>query len=414
MFKPLSLYIAHRFSKSRSRNKLVSFISLSSVIGIAVGVMVIIVGLSAMNGFERELQNRVLSVVPHGELEGVRGPVENWRQLVKEAERNPDVTGAAPYVRFTALLEKGTKLKSALVRGIDPSVESKLGGLERFVGKAAWQKLVPGERALIIGKGIADRLGVKEGDWLTAMIPQPENEKGLAAPTRERLHVVGILSLGGQIDHTLALVPIGDAQSYLGMGDTVTGVELKMDDPMDSRRVVREVGATVDAYVYLKDWTLQFGYLHRDIQMVRTIMYLVMVLVIGVACFNVVSTLMMSVKDRASDIAILRTMGANDSMVRGIFVWHGLLTGFFGSVAGAVLGALGALYLTPIIKSIENLTGHQFLSGDIYFVNFLPSQLVWTDVVLVMVTAWLLSLIATLYPAMRASKLHPASVLSGR
>lgn len=183
---------------------------------------------------------------------------------------------------------------------------------------------------------------------------------------------------------------------------------------MESRRIIREVGATVDAYVYLKDWTLQFGYLHRDIQMVRTIMYLVMVLVIGVACFNVVSTLMMSVKDRASDIAILRTMGANDSMVRGIFVWHGLLTGLFGSFAGAVLGSMGALYLTPIIKSIENLTGHQFLSGDIYFVNFLPSQLVWTDVVLVMVTARLLSLIATLYPAMRASKLHPASVLSGR
>ncbi|MEF1219974.1 FtsX-like permease family protein, partial [Photobacterium damselae] len=261
---------------------------------------------------------------------------------------------------------------------------------------------------------IANKLKVTRGDRLTAMIPSADPDAKLKAPHRIRLQVAGILALGGQIDHTLAIVPLQDAQQYLDMGDGVSGISLNVTDVLNAQHIVKEVGYTLPVYVYLKSWTQKFGYLYRDIQMVRTIMYLVMVLVIGVACFNIVSTLMMAVKDRSADIAILRTMGAQDRLIKSIFVWHGLMSGVVGSLIGAVVGSLLAINLTAIVKVIEKLVGHRFLSGDIYFVDFLPTQLSIHDVVLVSVTAILLSLVATWYPARRASRLHPAQVLSAK
>ncbi|MBV7297061.1 lipoprotein-releasing ABC transporter permease subunit LolE [Enterovibrio paralichthyis] len=414
MLEPLALFIGRRFSKAKRRNKLVSFISVSSMIGISVGVMVIIVGLSAMNGFERELENRVLSVIPHAQLQGVDAPVANWKGMQKTAEANPWVVAGAPYVIFTALLEKGANLKPVQVRGIDPSQEENVSRIHDYVQGDGWRSLKPGDHAVILGKGIADGLDVKVGDWVTALIPSPDPELKLRAPQRIRLKVSGILSLGGQVDHGLALIPLKDAQTYLDMGDAVSGVALKLKDPLNARNIVREVGRTLTEYVYLKNWTQEYGFLYRDIQMVRTIMYLVMVLVIGVACFNIVSTLMMAVKDRAADVAVLRTMGAKDGLIRAIFIWHGLLSGLFGSVIGSVAGCLLALNLTEIVGVIEKLTGKDFLSGDIYFVDFLPTQLQVTDVVVVSATAIILSLLATWYPAQRACKLQPAAVLSAR
>ncbi|MCC4798888.1 lipoprotein transporter subunit LolE [Enterovibrio norvegicus] len=414
MMEPLALFIGRRFSKAKRRNKLVSFISVSSMIGISVGVMVIIVGLSAMNGFERELEKRVLAVIPHAQLEGVDAPVASWRTMQETAIANPNVEAGAPYVTFTALLEKGANLKPVQIRGIDPKAEETVSNIHQYVLDNGWQRLQPGEQAIVLGKGIADALGVKVGDWVTALIPSPDPDLKLRAPKRIRLQVLGILSLGGQVDHGLSLIPIQDAQSYIGMGDAVTGVALKLSEPLEARHIVREVGKTLKEYVYLKNWTQEYGFLYRDIQMVRTIMYLVMVLVIGVACFNIVSTLMMAVKDRAADVAVLRTMGAKDGLIRSIFIWHGLLSGLFGSLIGSVMGCLIAFNLTSIVGWIESLTGQDFLSGDIYFVDFLPTEPHLMDVFLVSTTAVVLSLLATWYPAQRACKLHPASVLSAR
>ncbi|CAM2847534.1 lipoprotein-releasing ABC transporter permease subunit LolE [Vibrio mytili] len=414
MFSSLALMIGGRFSRAKKRNKMVSFISLSSTIGIAVGVAVIIIGLSAMNGFERELQSRVLSVIPHGELEGVEGPLYDYTQTMHQALKHEHVVAAAPYVRFTSLAEKGSKLKAIEVRGVEPSYEQAVSSLSDFIDPQAWQNFHPGQQQVILGRGVADELSVDIGDYITLMIPQTGGSTNVQAPKRVRVKVTGFLTLNGQIDHSLALVPLSDAQQYARLDDGVTGISLKTDDVLNAPSIVREVGNLVDVYVYLKSWQQQFGFLYRDIQLVRTIMYLVMVLVIGVACFNIVSTLMMAVKDRAAEIAILRTMGAKDALIKRIFVWQGVFSGVFGSIAGSIIGVLVALNLTPIIKGLEHLVGHHFLSGDIYFVDFLPSQLHWADVGLVSGTAIILSLVATWYPASRAAKLNPAAVLSAK
>ncbi|GAB2658115.1 lipoprotein-releasing ABC transporter permease subunit LolE [Vibrio panuliri] len=414
MFSSLSLFIGGRFSRAKQRNKMVSFISLSSTIGIAVGVAVIIIGLSAMNGFERELKDRVLSVIAHGEFEGVRGPIQNWQGIVEQVEQHPKIEAAAPYIKLTALAERGQQLKAIEVKGVDPSKESSVSNLAQFIDGDSWQHFRAGEKQVILGQGVADLLNVKQGDYLTLMIPSAGNTRQVQTPKRVRVQVAGLLKLNGQIDHNLALVPLQDAQAYAKLGDGVTGVAVKVSDVLDARQIVREVGNTLNEYVYLRSWQQKYGFLYRDIQLVRTIMYLVMVLVIGVASFNIVSTLMMAVKDRAAEIAILRTMGATDGLVKRIFVWQGVFSGVFGSLAGSVIGVLVALNLTSLIKGLEKLLDHQFLSGDIYFVDFLPSQVVFSDVLLVSVTAIVLSLLATWYPASRASQLNPAAVLSAK
>ncbi len=414
MFSSLALMIGGRFSRAKKRNKMVSFISLSSTIGIAVGVAVIIIGLSAMNGFERELQSRVLSVIPHAELEGVDGPLENYAKTINQSLTHKHVVAAAPYVRFTGLAEKGSKLKALEVRGVEPSFEQAVSSMSDFIDAEAWQHFYPGQQQVILGRGVANELGAEVGDYVTLMIPQTGTGNRVQAPKRVRVQVVGFLTLNGQIDHSLALVPLADAQQYAKLGDGVTGISLKTNDVLNAPEVVREVGGLIDVYVYLRSWKQQFGFLYRDIQLVRIIMYLVMVLVIGVACFNNVCKLMMAVKDRAAEIAILRTMGAKDSLIKRIFVWQGVFSGVLGSLVGSAVGVFVALNLTPLIKGLETLIGHQFLSGDIYFVDFLPSQLHWPDVALVSITAIVLSLIATWYPASRAAKLNPAAVLSAK
>ncbi|QIR06250.1 lipoprotein-releasing ABC transporter permease subunit LolE [Salinivibrio costicola] len=411
--KPLSLAIGRRFSRARQRNRLVSFISLSSVIGIAIGVMVIIVGLSAMNGFERELNQRVLSVVPHAQVFGVNGPLDDWQQVKRQALQHPQVVAAAPYVEMTVLMEHGSALKPAQIRAVSPSDESAVSRIGAFID-GGWDSLPAGQSNIVLGQGVADSLGVKVGDWLTVMIPAADASLKLRSPQRVRMQVGGLLRLGGQIDHALALMRLSDAQQLMALDGTVTGVSLKVEPVLEAPRIVREVGQTLSAYVYMKDWTSEFGYLYRDIHLVRSIMYLVMVLVIGVACFNVVSTLMMSVKDRAADIAILRTMGAGDTLIRRIFVWYGLFAGALGSLIGSVLGVLLASNLTHLIQWIEQVVGHRFLSGDVYFINFLPSELRVSDVVVVSLTAMLLSLLAAWYPARRACQLQPAAVLSAK
>lgn len=415
MFSSLSFLIGRRFSRAKQRNKLVSFISVSSTIGITVGVAVIIIGLSAMNGFERELEDRVLSVIPHGEFEGVKDGIENWQEVASIAELHQKVTAAAPYVRFTALAEKGQNIKAIEVRGIRPELESTVSNLHHYIQDDEWRTFRPGENQVILGKGIADNLSLNVGDFVTLLIPESSNTiNKVQAPRRIRLKVSGLLSLGGQIDHSLALLPLEDAQKYSRLGSRVSGIAIRTNDVFNAPSIVRELGRELPVYVYLKSWKQKYGFLYRDIQLVRTIMYLVMVLVIGVACFNIVSTLMMAVKDRAGEIAILRTMGATDGLIKRIFIWLGVLSGVLGSIVGTILGVTIASNLTSLIQLLEIMLDHQFLSGDIYFVDFLPSQVNVTDVLVVSATAIILSLLATWYPARKASQMNPASVLSAK
>lgn len=411
---PLSLLIGLRFSRGRRRGGMVSLISVISTIGIALGVAVLIVGLSAMNGFERELNNRILAVVPNGEIEAVDQPWTNWQEALDNVQKVPGIAAAAPYINFTGLVESGANLRAIQVKGVNPQQEQRLSALPSFVQGDAWRNFKAGEQQIIIGKGVADALKVKQGDWVSIMIPNSNPEHKLMQPKRVRLHIAGILQLSGQLDHSFAMIPLADAQQYLDMGSSVSGIALKMTDVFNANKLVRDAGEVTNSYVYIKSWIGTYGYMYRDIQMIRAIMYLAMVLVIGVACFNIVSTLVMAVKDKSGDIAVLRTLGAKDGLIRAIFVWYGLLAGLFGSLCGVIIGVVVSLQLTPIIEWIEKLIGHQFLSSDIYFIDFLPSELHWLDVFYVLVTALLLSLLASWYPARRASNIDPARVLSGQ
>lgn len=413
---PLSLKIALRFSRGRRSSGMVSLISIISTIGIALGVAVLIIGLSAMNGFERELKNRILAVVPHGEVEPVEQPFNDWPLAQQRIEKANGVEVAAPYILFTGLVESGVQLRAIQVRGVQPEQEEKLSALPQFVLNDAWKQFKAGEQQLILGKGIADELNVKQGDWVTVMIPNndPTGEMKIGQPKRIRLHVTGILQLSGVLDHSFGMVPLSDAQQYLDMGDSVTGIAFKANDVFAAGVVAKTAVEASGKYSYYRSWISTYGFMYRDIQLIRSIMYLAMILVIGVACFNIVSTLVMAVKDKSADIAVLRTLGAKDRLIRSVFIWYGLMAGLIGSISGVVVGIILSLQLTHIIKGIENLVGHHFLSGGVYFIDFLPSELHALDVVSVLITAIILSLLASWYPARRASRIDPARVLSGQ
>ena len=409
-------FISWRYQRGKQKNPLVALISKFSAIGIALGVAVLIVGLSAMNGFERELNSRILAVVPHVEItvnpQGNDPTLNHWQKLAERLKTNKKITALSPFVSFTALVENGNKLKVVQVKGVDKQAEDQVSSLGKFVEGDGWQKFAE-EGGLVLGSGIAKELDVKAGDWVSLLISQPNGEDQMAQPNRERVQVTAILRLDGQLDHSYALLSLPQAQELMGYReDQITGVELKVDDPFKVQEMDYSMLNDYPQLLYIQNWVAKFGYMYRDIQLIRTVMYIAMVLVIGVACFNIVSTLIMAVKDKQGDIAIMRTLGANNGFIKQIFIWYGLLAGMKGCLIGIVLGVLLALNLTPIIQGVETLLGKKLLSDGIYFVDFLPSELHWFDVVLVLVAALVLSLLASLYPASRAAKLQPAQVLS--
>lgn len=409
-------FISWRYQRGKQKNPLVALIAKFSAIGIALGVAVLIVGLSAMNGFERELNQRILAVVPHAEILSASNAtdptIHHWQNLEKRLQQNAQIKGISPFVSFTALVENGSKLKVVQVKGIEKQAEDRVSSLGNFVQEQGWDKFGK-EGGLVLGSGIARELDVKAGDWVTLLISQQNGDEQLAQPTRERVQVTAILRLDGQLDYSYALFPLAQAQEFLTYKpDQITGVELKLDDPFSVKNLDLSMLNDYPQMLYIQNWIGKFGYMYRDIQLIRTVMYIAMVLVIGVACFNIVSTLIMAVKDKQGDIAIMRTLGANNAFIKRIFIWYGLQAGMKGCLIGIVLGIILALNLTTFIQGIEWVIGKKLLSGDVYFVDFLPSELHWLDVLMVLVAALALSLIASLYPASRAAKLQPAQVLS--
>ena len=409
-------FISWRYQRGKQKNPLVALIAKFSAIGIALGVAVLIVGLSAMNGFERELNQRILAVVPHIEIfsapQAKDPTIHHWQNLEKRLQQNPQIKGISPFVSFTALVENGSKLKVVQVKGVEKQAEDKVSSIGNFVQEQGWNKFEK-EGGLVLGSGIAKELDVKVGDWITLLISQQNGDEQFTQPTREPVQVTAILRLDGQLDYSYALLPLAQAQTFLTyQPDQITGVELKLDDPFSVRNLDLSMLNDYPQMLYMQNWISKFGYMYRDIQLIRTVMYIAMVLVIGVACFNIVSTLIMAVKDKQGDIAIMRTLGANNAFIKRIFIWYGLQAGMKGCLIGIVLGIILALNLTTFIQGIEWVIGKKLLSGDVYFVDFLPSELHWLDVLMVLIAALALSLMASLYPASRAAKLQPAQVLS--
>lgn len=415
-------FISQRYRRAKQKNRLVSLISLFSTIGIALGVAVLIVGLSAMNGFERELNQRILAVVPHLQItpyasNETDSTLKTPQKLTALLQQNPQIVGVSPFVSFTALIENGAKLKVAQIKGVEKQAQDSVSSLGNFVLNNGWQRF-EAENGLVLGAGIAKALNVQEGDWVSLLISRPKVQDSTgktqsSQPVRERIQISAILRLDGQLDHSYALMPLKQAQALLGyQADQVNGLEIKVQQPFAVQTLDYSALQHYPQMLSLQSWIQQYGYMYRDIQLIRTVMYLAMVLVIGVACFNIVSTLIMAVKDKQGDIAILRTLGANNAVIKRIFLWYGLQAGMKGCLIGIALGVILAFNLTRLIQGIEWLVGKKLLSDGVYFIDFLPSELQFSDILLVLIAALILSLLASLYPAQRAAKLQPAQVLS--
>lgn len=417
MSQLLSIWVGWRFYLARQSNSFISFISFASTAGIALGVAVLIIVLSAMNGFERELEERLLGVVAHGELSGVNSPVHEWQKIAQDAKQIPGIVATAPFIRLQGLVQKPGGFQGLTVLGVDTQYEKRVSVISQFMTDEAWETLSKGDmNNIVLGKGLADALAVKVGDALSLYMPDIDgpNSKRIGAAKSYRFRVTGIFELGGELDMTTAYVPMAYAASILNMGEGVSGVRIKVDDVFQSPRLIRELGYSQEQYLYLSDWTRTQGNLYQDIQLVRVVMYLVLALVIAVACFNIVSTLVMAVRDKQSEIAILLTMGMKRASIMMIFIVQGALNGMLGCLLGGVFGVLIADNLSKIAATIEDVLGIKLLSADVYFIDFLPSELNFTDVTIVLTLALLMSLIATIYPAWKASKTQPAQALAGR
>ncbi|MCX8700856.1 lipoprotein-releasing ABC transporter permease subunit LolE [Gilliamella sp. B2840] len=408
----LSLITAIKFRKGRRKSGMVSLISIISTFSIAIGIAALIIGLSAMNGFERELHNRVLSVVPHGQFYPEDGYLDNWREVQNELKHNRHIVSAMPFVNFTGLIENASKLGAVEIEGVDPDQEKSVSTLPKYVLNNQWQKFKADSQQIIIGAGLAKNLAVKERDWVTLLIPVSSGPNQLKLPKRVRLQVIGILELSGSLSNNIALLPLADAQKLLNMGDSVTGVMVNVDNVYQSKYIMSQAALALDENLSFNSWEQTYGFMYRDIQMIREIMYLAMIVVIGVACFNIVSTLVIAVKDKQRDIAILKTLGATNRLIKHTFIWYGIISGLIGSLIGVMLGLILSWQLSSIMAIVESLIGHKILNSNIYFVDFLPSEIHLFDVVIVFITAMLLSLVASYYPAQRACKIDPARVLS--
>ncbi|GAA5217552.1 lipoprotein-releasing ABC transporter permease subunit LolE [Corallincola platygyrae] len=407
--RQLALWVAFRFSRARQRNRFISFISASSTMGIALGVMVLITLLSAMNGFEQALKDKLLSVVPHGEVTAVRDPITDWYSYAGPLLSDPAYVAAAPFVKFNAMLERGGKMRAIEARGVDLDYEFGVSGIDQYLLPEPASTLVEDE--LWLGVGIAEHLGVDVGDKVMMLIPTLDPEMKMRPPERKLFTVKRLISMGGEMDARAALISIKTASELGGWDRGVQGIRFKFADVMQSPALIRAAAYEMPHYLYISDWTRTQGHLYSDIQLVRGIVYLVLTLVIAVASFNIVSTLVLAVQDKQSEIAILKTMGSSNGMIMRVFMFQGLFNGLLGSVIGSVLGVLLAGSLGDIAKFVESLTGQKLLDPEIYFIDFLPSLLQPSDVLATAIVAVVLSLLATLYPAWTASKVQPASVL---
>ncbi|MEI6897232.1 MAG: lipoprotein-releasing ABC transporter permease subunit LolE [Psychromonas sp.] len=410
MFRPLSLFIGLRYSRAKRKNKFVSFISIASILGISLGVMVLIVGLSAMNGFEEALRDQLLSVIPHAEVEVVNGSFFDIDSSMRTIAKNPHVLGISPYISLNALLQKDTKMKALTIRAIEPKTEDQVTSIGQYIQQGNWDLLKAGNRQIILGRNVADNLGLSVGQSLKLLLPQPSINHKLKPPKVILLTLAGIFEMGGQIDSTLGFMHIDDAKQILNLA-TANVIAFKVDNILEAQSIAHKVGYSLSEYLYIKSWITSQGYLYQDIQMVKSLMYVILLLVVAVACFNIVSTLVMAVNEKRGDIAILKTMGASNWSLRFIFIVQGAFNGFIGSLIGAFSGCYLALNLTELIKYFESIIGHKVLSGDIYFIDFLPSQLDYQQVVVITVLAFVMSVFATLYPAWQASKTDPAQEL---
>lgn len=411
---PYELFVGLRYTRAKRKNHFISFISLTSMVGIALGVAALIIVLSVMNGFQAELRNRILGVASHIEITENNNKLTHWQALAAQAEAQPNVQASAPYVMAQGMLSNGQAVQGALVRGVLPSEEDRVADLGKSMQIGQLSELVPGEFNIILGTDLAYNLGVSVGDKVVLMAPQGQFTPTGVIPRLKQFRVVGLFQIGMyEYDAGLALIHIEDAAKLYRMGEQVSGLRLKINDLFDAPTMTAELNKSLQplgAY-YITDWTQQHANFFKAIQLEKRVMFIILTLIVAVAAFNIVSTLVMAVTDKRADIAIMRTLGASPQSIMQIFIIQGALIGIVGTFFGAILGIAIALNIDTIIPFIENLFQVQFLAKDVYYISELPSKLEWNDTITIIVTSVVLSLIATLYPSYKASKINPAEAL---
>lgn len=411
---PYELLVGLRYTRAKRKNHFISFISLTSMIGIALGIWALIVVLSVMNGFQSELRSRILGVASHIEITENSNRLTQWQALAKQVDAQPSIKAHAPYVMAQGMLSYGQAVQGALVRGVLPTEENKVADLGKSMQVGQLNALQAGEFNIILGSDLAYALGVKVGDKVVLMAPQGQFTPTGVVPRIKQFKVVGLFQIGMyEYDSGLALIHMQDAAKLYRMGDDVTGLRLKIDDLFDAPEVSANLGhelMPLGSY-YIRDWTQQHANFFKAIQMEKRVMFIILTLIVAVAAFNIVSTLVMAVTDKRADIAIMRTQGASPRSIMQIFIVQGALIGIIGTVFGALCGIVTALNISTIIPFIENLFQVQFLAKDVYYISELPSKLIWSDVITIVTVSFILSLLATLYPSYKASKINPAEAL---
>ena len=409
---PYEWRIGSRYLRSTHRRGFVSFIAAICVLGLMLGVAVLIVVLSVMNGFEKELRTRILTVTSHATLMGLDGPLPDWRVARDKALLQPGVTAAVPYIEAQAMFAAGERLTGAQLRGVDPEAEAATGGLAQRLVQGSIASLTPGSYHVVLGEALAEELGAKPGDQVVLIAPQGTATPTGIEPRLRRFKVSGIFRSGMyEFDRGLALTHIVDAARLYRMGDDVTGIRLALQDPLAAAGTVRELALALGGGFFVSDWTRNHANFFRSIQMTKSMLFVILLMVVGVAAFNIVATLVMIVKEKQTDIAILRTLGAGPANILAAFAVQGVLIGLTGIGLGVALGALISANLQSLVHGLERVTGTRFLDAKVYFMSDLPAQVQVMDVLQIGGVAFLLCTLATIYPAWRASRTAPAQAL---
>lgn len=412
MFRPLIFYIGLRYTRAKRRTQFISFITLTSILGIALGVTALIAVLSVMNGFEAELRERILGMTAHSTVTGRFGQLDDWRALAEQTKALPHVRASAPFVHGQVMVNAGRQVSGALLQGVLPEYESKVSEVADKMIAGSLGDLHPGEFGIILGVELANYLGVRLGDKLTVITPQVNSTPAGILPRLKRFTVVGVFKVGMfEYDRNMAMTDLEDAAKLFRIEPAVSGLRLKLDDLFNAPRIAQNLADALGYDYQVSDWTRAHDNLFRAVQTEKRAMFIILLLIVAVAAFNIVSTLVMLVTDKRGDIAILKTQGLSDAAVMGIFIVLGCVIGAVGTLVGAVSGVLLALNIETIVPAIEKLFGVHFMAADVYYISEVPSKLIWGDVYWITGMAFLLSLLATLFPAWQASRINPAEVL---
>jgi lipoprotein-releasing system permease protein len=413
MYQPFELFVGLRYTRAKRRNHFISFISMISMLGIALGVTALITVLSVMNGFEKEMRGRILDMVSHLTVTHYDNRMQDWQEAAKVVKEHPDVIGAAPFIEAQGMLIKGKNVNGSLIRGVLPDMEGQVSKVTESIEEGNWQDLKAGEYGIILGRDLARILDVEVGDKVTLVTPSANVTPAGVMPRLKRFKVVGIFFVGMyEYDSTMAILHLNDAQKLFRMGGQVTGVRVQLKDLFKAPQMRREL-QNDDRLIgfWLRDWSSYHANWFRAVKIEKRMISLLLVLIIMVAAFNIVSTLVMLVTDKESDIAILRTLGASPRSILGIFMIQGTLIGVIGTLLGVIGGISLATNLDVVVSSIENLFGFRVLDPSVYYISDLPSDLQWPDVWMITIVSLCIGIVSTIYPAWRASRTQPAEAL---